>query len=74
MACNDCSSATDLFNFVKSIIAISKLSTLRLHFAHLRFAEPQRTNTGQVSACSQEPVDSTDANVVETSTCLKTIR
>ena len=34
----------------------------------------QRTNTGQVSACSQEPVDSTDANIVETSTCLKTIQ
>ena len=34
----------------------------------------QRTNTGQVSACSQEPVDSTDTNIVETSTCLKTIR
>ena len=34
----------------------------------------QRTNTGQVPACSQEPVDSTDANIVETSTCLKTIR
>ena len=43
MACNessDCSIATDLFNFVRSIIAISKLSTLHLHFAHLRFAEP----------------------------------
>ena len=34
----------------------------------------QRTNTGQVSACSQEPEDSTDANIVVTSTCLKTIR
>ena len=34
----------------------------------------QRTNTGQVSACGQEPVASTDANIVETSTCLKTIR
>ena len=32
----------------------------------------QCTNTGQVSACSQEPVDSTDANIVETSTSLKT--
>ena len=32
----------------------------------------QRTNTGQVPACSQEPVDSTDANMVETSTCLET--
>ena len=32
----------------------------------------QRTNTGQVPACSQEPVDFTDTNVVETSTCLKT--
>ena len=27
-------------NFLRSIIAVSKLSTLRLHFAHLRFAEP----------------------------------
>ena len=26
----------------------------------------QCTNTGQVPACSQEPVDSTDANIVET--------
>ena len=26
----------------------------------------QRTNTGQIPACSQEPVDSTDANMVET--------
>ena len=34
----------------------------------------QCTNTGQVSACSQEPEDSTAANIVETSTCLKTIR
>ena len=34
----------------------------------------QRINTGQVSVCSQEPGDSTDANIVETSTCLKTIR
>ena len=34
----------------------------------------QRTNTRQVSACSQEPVDSTDANIVGTSTSLKTIR
>ena len=32
----------------------------------------QRTNTGQIPACSQEPVDSTGANVVETSTCLET--
>ena len=32
----------------------------------------QRTNTGQIPACSQEPVDSTDANIVETSTCLET--
>ena len=32
----------------------------------------QRTNTGQIPACSQEPVDSTDANMVETSTCLET--
>ena len=32
----------------------------------------QRTNTGQVPACSQEPVDSTDANMAETSTCLET--
>ena len=32
----------------------------------------QRTNSGQVPACSQEPVDSTDANMVETSTCLET--
>ena len=32
----------------------------------------QRTNTGQVPACSQDPVDSTDANIVETSTCLET--
>ena len=31
----------------------------------------QRTNTGQIPACSQEPVDSTDANMVETSTCLE---
>ena len=30
------------------------------------------TNTGQVPACSQEPVDSTDANIVETYTCLET--
>ena len=34
----------------------------------------QRTNTGQVSACSQEHVDSSDVNIVETSTCLKTIQ
>ena len=34
----------------------------------------QRTNTGQVPACSQEPIDSTDANIVETLTCLKTTR
>ena len=27
---------------------------------------------GQVPACSQEPVDSTDANIVVTSTCLET--
>ena len=27
-------------NFVRSITAVSKLSTLCLHFAHLRFAEP----------------------------------
>ena len=43
MACNessDCHIATDLLNFVRSIIAVSKLSTLHLHFAHLRFAEP----------------------------------
>ena len=42
MACNensDCSTATDLLNFLRSINAISKLSTLRLHFAHLKFAE-----------------------------------
>jgi len=42
MACNessDCRTATDLLNFVRSIITVSKLSTLRLHFAHLRFAE-----------------------------------
>ena len=32
----------------------------------------QCTNSGQVPACSQEPVDSTDANMVETSTCLET--
>ena len=32
----------------------------------------QRTNTGQVPACSEEPVDFTDTNTVETSTCLKT--
>ena len=32
----------------------------------------QRTNTGQVPACSQEPADFTDTNIVETSTCLKT--
>ena len=36
---SDCSTATDLLNFVRPIIAVSKLSTLRLHFAHLRFAE-----------------------------------
>ena len=43
MVCNensDCSTATDLLNFVRSINAISKQSTLRLHFAHLKFAEP----------------------------------
>jgi len=34
----------------------------------------QLTNTGQVPACNQKPVDSTDANVVETSIGLKTIR
>ena len=33
----------------------------------------ERTNTGQVSTCSQDPEDSTDANIVETSTCLKTV-
>ena len=32
----------------------------------------QCTNTGQVPVCSQQPVDSTDANIVETSTCLET--
>ena len=32
----------------------------------------QRTNSGQVPACSQEPVDSTDVNMVETSTSLET--
>ena len=31
-----------------------------------------RTNNGQVPVCSQEPVDSTDANIVETLTCLET--
>ena len=30
------------------------------------------TNSGQIPACSQEPVDSTDANMMETSTCLET--
>ena len=43
MACNessDCCTATDLLNFARSIIAVSKLSSLRLHFAHLRFAKP----------------------------------
>ena len=35
-------------------------------------AATQRTNTEQVPACSQEPVDSTDANIVENSTCLET--
>ena len=43
MACDessDCNTATDLLNFMRPIIAVSKLSTLRLHFAHLRFAEP----------------------------------
>ena len=42
-ACNessDCSTATDFLNFVRFIITVSKLSTLRLHFAHMRFAEP----------------------------------
>ena len=42
MACNessDCSIATDLLNFVRSIIAASKLSTLSLDFAHLRFGK-----------------------------------
>ena len=34
----------------------------------------QRTNTGQVPVCSQEPVDSTDASIVETSTCLETTK
>ena len=29
----------------------------------------QCTNTGRVPACTKEPVDSTDANIVETSTC-----
>ena len=32
----------------------------------------QRTYTEQVPACSQEAVDSTDASIVETSTCLET--
>ena len=32
----------------------------------------QRTNIGQIPACSQEPVEYTDTNIVETSTCLKT--
>ena len=39
MACNeslDCSTATDL----TSSIVVSKLSTLRLHFAHPRFGKP----------------------------------
>ena len=30
----------DLLNFVRSIIAISKLSTLYLHLTHLRFSKP----------------------------------
>ena len=44
-------------------------------FERYRAISRQRTNTGHkyVSACSQEPVDSTDAIIVETSTCLKTI-
>ena len=37
-----------------------------------RYLENYSTHTGQVPACSQEPVDSTDANIVETSTCLET--
>ena len=40
MACNessDCSTATDLLNFVRSIITVSKLC---LHFEHLRFSKP----------------------------------
>jgi len=40
MACNessDCSTATDLLKFVRSIITVSKLC---LHFAHLRFSKP----------------------------------
>ena len=48
MVCNessDCSTATDLLNFVRPIIAVSKLSTLRLHFAHLRFAERRHLST-----------------------------
>ena len=48
MACNessDCSTATDLLNFVRSIIAVSKLSTLRLHFAHLRFSKRRHRST-----------------------------
>ena len=32
----------------------------------------QRTNTGQIPACSQEPADFTNINIVETLTCLKT--
>ena len=44
MACNessDCSTATDLLNFVRSIITVSKLC---LHFAHLRFSKPSSFN------------------------------
>ena len=40
MACNessDCSTATDLLNFVRSIITVSKLC---LHSTHLRFSKP----------------------------------
>ena len=39
MPCNessDCSTATDLLNFVRSIITVSKLC---MHFAHLRFSK-----------------------------------
>ena len=45
MACNESSDcnihvATDLLNFVRSIIAVFKISAICLHFAHLRFAKP----------------------------------
>ena len=57
MACNEKFGATDLLNFVRSIITISKLSTLHLESTHLRFSKPPLsfnvTNRALIVDCSQ---------------------